>query len=169
MPRVFSEAESVESLAKGLIPNYHPELVDARIMYVFVDKASKKGGKELWGKAQKVAGVWEWAVEKDFVLTIPADKWMTLEESQKTALVDHLLERCTGEDDEKTGETKWMVREPDVQEFSNILERYGAWHADLERFVMVSKEVDISHIAEEVAEVDLTGEVTVEQGEGEPN
>jgi len=168
MSRVFSEAESVESLAQGLIPNYHPELTEARILYVFVDKASKKGGKELWGKAQKVSGVWEFYTEKDFIITVPADKWMTLEPAQQTALVDHLLERCTGEDDEKTGETKWIIREPDVQEFANILERHGVWNADLERFVMVAKDVDISHIAEEEAEVELEGEVeTVAQGETE--
>lgn len=166
MPRIFSEAAAVESLAEGLIPNYHPELINARMLYIFVDKASKKGGKELMGKAQKVSGVWEFYTEKDFVLTVPADVWGTLEEAQKTALVDSLLERCAGEEDEKSGETKWSIREPDVQEFSNILERHGAWHADLERFVVVAKDVDISHIIEEAAEVDLADEVTtVEQGE----
>jgi len=166
MPRIFSEAEVVESLAEGLIPNYHPHLANARMMYVFIDKASKKGGKELYGKAQKVSGVWEWAVDRDFLITIPADKWGELQEAQKTALVDSLLERCGGEEDEKSGEMKWVIREPDVQEFSCILERHGAWHADLERFVVVAKEVDISHIIEEAAEVDLSGEVeTVGQGE----
>lgn len=165
MAREFSEAEAVESLAEGLIPNYHSELATARILYVFVDKASKKGGKELLGKAQKVGGIWEYYAEKDFVITVPLDKWAQLEDAQRTALVDSLLERCTGEEDEKTGEIKWLVREPDVQEFSNILERHGAWHSDLERFVVVAKDVDISHIIEEAAEVDLSEEVTVGQEE----
>lgn len=167
MPRVFSGAEAVESLAGGLIPNYHTELVTARMMYVFVDQAAKKGGKELWGKAQKVSGIWEWVVEKDFVITVPADKWITLNEAQQTALVDHLLERCTGEEDEKSGEITWKIREPDVQEFSNILQRHGAWHPDLEGFVLVAHDVEIDQIVEEEAEVDLTEGEVVNQGESD--
>ena len=165
MAKTYHEATSVESIAQGLIGNYHQELANARMMYVFVDKASKKGGKELLGKAQKVAGVWEWAVEKDFIITVPYDRWNELTDNQKTALVDHLLERCTGEED-KNGEMKWTVREPDIQEFGNILQRHGAWHRDLEHFVLVAHDVNIDHIVQEEAEIDLAEEsVEVTQSE----
>jgi hypothetical protein len=155
MAKVYDTAESVESIAGGLIPNYHPELGTARIHYVFVDKATQKGGKDVLGKARKLSGYQEWALEKDFVVEVALDKWNELNESQHTALVDHLLERCFGEEEEGSGEMKWRLREPDVQEFSSILERHGAWHEDLVGFVSIARQVNIDEIAEQETDVEL--------------
>lgn len=158
MPKEFSEAESVERIANGLIPNYHPELAEARIMYVFVDKAGTKNGRELWGKSKKVSGLWEWALEKDFVIEVAMDKWNDLDETQRTALVDHLLECCTGEENEDDGSMKWKIRDPEVQEFASILKRYGVWHAGLTSFVSIAKEIDLDTLIEQEAEIDLAEE-----------
>lgn len=168
MSRVFSEAESVESIAQGLIANYHPELATARMIFAFVDKASKKGGRELLGKVQKISGWHEWAMEKDFLVLIPLDKWNDLSEPQRTALVDHLLERCTGEEQED-GSMKWMVRDPDVQEFSSILRRHGVWNADLVDFVSVAQEINLDDIIAEEQDLDLSEEVeeTVTNSQGD--
>lgn len=152
MPKTFDDAESVESIAGGLIPNYHPELATARIRYVFVSEASKKNGKEVWGKVQKLSGFTEWALEKDFVVTVALDKWNELTDSQRTALTDHLLERCTGEEDEESGDMKWKVRDPDVQEFPNILHRHGAWNEDLQSFVSMAQKIDLDSLIEEESE-----------------
>lgn len=153
MAKVFSEAESVRSIAAGLIANYHPELGTARIRYVFQDKANLKGGVEVYGQTKKVSGVSEYLLEVDFLIVVAEDKWTEMANDQQTALVDHLLERCTGEEDEKTGEMKWKVREPDVQEFASILRRHGAWNDSLSGFVSVAKEINIDEIAQEEAGV----------------
>lgn len=166
MAKEYNEAETVERIANGLIPNYHPELAEARIMYVFVDKAGTKNGREVWGKSQKVSGLWEWALERDFVIQVAQDKWNELDETQRTALVDHLLESCTGEEDEDSGEMKWKIRDPEVQEFSSILKRYGAWHVGLQSFVQIAKEIDLDSIIEQEAEVDLSEEEHVENSDG---
>lgn len=163
MPKTFSQAETVERIANGLIPNYHPELAGARVLYVFVDKAGMKNGRELWGKAQKVGGLWEWAVEKDFVVQVAQDKWNELDENQRTALVDHLLECCTGEENEDDGSMKWKIREPEVQEFASILKRYGVWHTGLTSFVSIAKEIDLDTIIEQEAEIDLSEEEHVKE------
>lgn len=164
MAKEWSEAtDTVGSIAGGLIPNYHPELSTARMNYVFVSEASKKGGIELLGRVKKVSGFLEWVLESDFLIEIPMDKWNELEEHQRTALIDHLLERCTGEEDEKTGEMRWRLREPDVQEFSSILDRHGAWNNQLAGFVSVAKRVNIDGFIEEEVE-DLNSE-TVEETE----
>lgn len=148
MAKVYSPADSVETIASGLIPNFHPELADARISYVFVDKASNKGGRALFGKVKKFSGYFEWALEKDFVVEIAEDLWQELAESQRTALVDHLLEHITGEEDEKTGAMNWITREPDVQEFSSILDRHGAWHSALAGFASIAQKLDLSSLVE---------------------
>jgi Putative phage metallopeptidase len=155
MPKDFSSADSVESIAGGLIPNYHPELATARIMYTFVSEASKKNGKDVLGTAKKLSGFNEWALENDFLVTIALDKWNELTENQRMALVDHMLERCTGEEDDESGEMKWKMRDPDVQEFAGILFRHGAWNEDLQGFVSMAKGVNIDQIVEEeTAETD---------------
>lgn len=164
MPKDYSPAESVESIAGGLIPNYHPELLTARIMYVFLSEASKKNGKEVPGTAKKLTGFSEWALEQDFVLTVALDVWNTLTENQRMALVDHLLERCTGEEDEESGEMVWKMRDPDVQEFPNILYRHGAWNENLQGFVSTAQGVNIDQvIAEETEEEEETEQQTSEE------
>lgn len=161
MAKSYFTAETVETIAAGLIPNYHPELATARIIYLFVDKASKKGGKDVLGKAQKVTGWTQFALERDFMIVIASDKWNDLEVNQRTALVDHLLEHCTGEEDEEDGGAmKWTAREPDVKEFGVILERYGAWHEDLVNFVNIAQSVELDNIIEDEAEVDLATALT---------
>lgn len=165
MAKSWEEAtDTVGVIAGGLIPNYHPELATARISYVFVSEASTKGGQDIRGRVKKVAGFLEWALDVDFIIEIAQDKWQELEPSQRTALVDHLLERCTGEEDEKNGnEMKWKLREPDVQEFSSILDRYGAWHQQLAGFVSIAKRVDLNDLIQE-EEANLN-EATVTQVE----
>lgn len=155
MPRIYATADNVQSIVDGLIPNYHPELATARMLCCFVDQAASKGGRELWGKVRKLSGFLEWALEKDFVVEVALDKWNDLTEKQRTALIDHLLERCTGEEEEETGAMRWKVREPDVQEFSSVLHRQGAWNEDLHGFVSMAKGINIDEIVEDESEVDL--------------
>lgn len=153
MSKEWSKAEdTVGSIAKGLIPNYHGELASARILYVYVSEASSKGGHEQYGRVKKVSGFNEWALECDFLIEVALDKWNELEAHQRTALVDHLLERCTGEEDEKSGEMRWKLREPEVQEFASILDRYGAWHPALAGFVSVAKRANLEGFEEEEEE-----------------
>jgi hypothetical protein len=167
MPKEWTEADdSVGTIAGGLLPNYHAELVSARIKYVFVSEASKKGGHDLYGRVKRVSGFLEWAIECDFLIEVALDKWNELETHQRTALVDHLLERCTGEEDEKTGNMRWKLREPDVQEFSSILDRHGAWHNSLAGFVSVAKRVNLDGFEEEEEENLNLVEEQVQQGEG---
>lgn len=153
MPKTYDTAESVSAIAQGLLPNYHAELATARIMYVFVDTASSKGGREMPGKVRKFSGFLEWALERDFVVEIASDKWNDLTDRQRTALVDHLLECCTGEEDEKTGEMKWQVREPNVQEFETILQRHGAWNESLTGFISVAQSINLLAIVQDTTDI----------------
>jgi len=166
MPRTFEEAANVESIAQGLIPNYHAELATARIQYCFSSDCWSKNGREVWGKVQKLSGLNEYLIEKDFIITVALEKWNDLTEAQRTALVDHLLSRCTGEEDEDTGEYKWKVSDPEVQEFTDVLFRHGAWHEGLRDFVLQAKKVNIEDIVEEEVEEGLTEGETVNQTEG---
>ena len=159
MPREYSDAgDDIQRMAEGLIANYHPEVSTARIRYIFISEAPSKGGQKLYGKVQKVSGFMEWALELDFIVQISADLWNEAQEHERSAILDHLLERCTAEESEKDGSMIWKIREPDVQEFSSILDRHGAWNNSLAGFVNVAQKVDMSAFAEttETQSVDLT-------------
>ena len=132
MAQVYTDAEPVENLANSLIGTHHPELATAVIRYIFKEKASSKGGKVILGSVKKLSDQQKFLMEghPDFLMEFPLDVWNEMDASKRTALVDHFLERCTGEEDEQTSAMKWATREPDVHEFSSILRRHGAWTED---------------------------------------
>lgn len=144
MPQTYENAESVEAVANSLIPSYHPELVNARMRYVFKEKAGKKGGKTIFGTVKKTSDLMVFLIEADFLIEVGLDAWNEMDGPKRTAAVDHLLERIYGEEDENSGEMKWKLREPDVQEFSSILSRHGAWNDDLVGFLTVAQTIDLS-------------------------
>jgi len=150
MPKVYGTAEGVETVAGELIPQFHPELATARFKYVFVDKASQKNGKPVRGKVRRITGILDFLIETDFLMEVALDEWNPMSDSQRKALIDHLLESCTGEEDTANGgEMKWSTREPDVQEFAAILRRHGAWNEDLAAFTVIAKEIDVDSIVQE--------------------
>jgi hypothetical protein len=155
MPKVYGSAEDVEKIANKLLPTYHPELATARIQYVFVDEASKKNGQPVLGKARRVSGVLEFLLAKDFLVEIALDEWNKASDRQREALVDHLLESCTGIEDDKTGELKWAMRTPDVQEFTSILHRHGAWTETLAGMIEVAQRLNIEARAQEVIDSEV--------------
>ena len=152
MARVYGQAESVAEIAQRLIPTYHPELASARIVYIFVDKASKKAGKAIMGKARRVSGSLEFLLEQDFIIEVALECWNEMPDRQRTALVDHLLETCTGVEDDQNGEMKWGMREADVREFTSILNRHGAWTDELSGMVEVAQRLNLEARAQEVVE-----------------
>jgi len=149
----FDDAQSVQRMAESLISTYHPDLATARIRFIFTEKAGMKGGNELAGKVRKISGLFEWLLDLDFLILVALSKWNGFDENQRIALVDHLLEHCVGEEDEEDGSMIWKVREPEVQEFVTILQRYGVWHTGLSTFVEVAKEIRLDEIIEEEAEI----------------
>jgi hypothetical protein len=161
MGQLFSDAESVEEIALELIPNYHPELATAKFRFLFKEKASKKSGKPVLGSVSKCNDRLNYLVEADFIIEVPLDVWNTLDHTKRHALIDHLLERCTGVENEKTGTMEWGTRDPDVHEFSSILRRYGAWTDALNDFASVAKTIsldfmeDTSDIAETLVQQSL--------------
>lgn len=165
MPQVYGDMESVRLIAEKLISTYHPELAEAVIRYISKEKASKKGGKPVLGTMKKLSDQMKFLVEgnPDFLMEIPLDMWNELDAVKRSALVDHLLERATGEEDEQTATMKWATREPDVHEFSSILRRHGAWTEDLSGFCSVAKTVDLSFMDDTEEESE---EETVETSEG---
>lgn len=153
MATSYVKAPDVQAIAEGLIPKFHPHLSDAHIEYVFSNKVPKKGGKEVWGTMRKVTGLNAYlglmsrddAVCDDaentpfFCMVISAPVWDELNSDQRTALVDHELCHAYCEEAEDA-KLKLSIMPHDLEEFTQIVQRYGLWREDVKRFVDTAKD-----------------------------
>ena len=133
VPTQFDPAEEVEKIAKKLLPKYHSHLVNAKIAYLFINKAMKSKGVEVVATAAKISKKQHALCGYHFLITTAYPTWNELSDKQKLAVVDHELEHCFVEDDEKTGEPKYSILPHDVEEFGSIIKRHGLYTTNLVR------------------------------------
>ncbi len=126
------------ALAAALIPKYHPHLADARMGFVWRSRASERGAHVVLGKAARAPAHLQALAGVDFVLEFAADRWATLDDAQRLALVDHELCHCGVDVDEQTGAREWVLVDHDLEEFSAVVQRHGLWKSDLRSFVAVA-------------------------------
>lgn len=139
-PLIIGDMDSVKEIASKLIPKHHTHLGSANIIYLCRSKASAPGGQKSPGAVKKASPIekhvsrayFQDGQEADFIVMVALDVWNDLAPNQRTALVDHLLTQCGGEEDPKTGEMKFRKRAPQVQEFPEVAERHGRWNTGLE-------------------------------------
>jgi len=139
VPLLISDFETGKEISVGLIKDHHPHLATAKILYLCRNRAVKQGGIKVPGNVKRASPIEKHLScsyfgdeeEADFILTIALDVWNDLNQNQRLAVVDHLLTRCVGEEDEGSGEMKFSLRPPSVQEFPEIAKRYGTWNQSL--------------------------------------
>lgn len=131
VPLLFDDFDQAKEIAGRLIPKFHPHLVDADVRYICRNRAAKRSGANVPGNVYKMSGKYRFLTGVDFVLEVALEVWNDLAPNQRTALVDHLLTRCEGVEDEETGAYKWRVIPPAIQEFPEVAERNGQWHEGL--------------------------------------
>jgi hypothetical protein len=119
----FHEADQARELAAVLIPAFHTELTRARIAFLFKENHTKLG------EAKRAGAQLVFLAHRDFIITFDWTRWHGLQMLQKVALVDHELEHCTTDED-----GNWECRDHQVEEFGNIVRRYGLWHGGLRSF-----------------------------------
>lgn len=143
----YRHAQDVEDIALDLIPKYHGHLTDFNVHldFVFVSKAPKRNGKEVWGQCRRVSGFNAYMADHQgdepfFVIIISEPVWDVLPLDKRLALVDHELchawaEANQKEDDDEADPVKLSLRPHDLEEFSCIVRRHGLWREDIEEFV----------------------------------
>lgn len=127
----FMDAYAPEAVAKILIGVLHDHLQGYRIAYIWREAMARNGAVVL-GKAKRAAGELHYFSEFDFVLSFNWSTWGGLTPRQQVALVDHELEHCIVEVTDKG--TKPALAPHDVEEFTEIIERWGLWRPSLEQF-----------------------------------
>lgn len=164
VPEIWPEAEKFlpancpEAVAKVLIQSpLHNRLVNASVAYVFREEITQSG-RVKGGVASKASGKLAYFTGHDFVIEFNHTVWLHLTPEQRIALVDHELAHC--ERDEETG--AWTMRDHDVEEFSDIVGRWGLWTPDLRGFGAAIKHAQLDLFAGLVAPKGTT--VTFESG-----
>lgn len=136
----------------------HSHLRGVPIGYIFRDEEIHDKGRlvnatahlpRIQGAAAKYWGrMLEWTIARilgfqpDFVILIDRNVWAGLDPRRKLALLDHELMHCAQAEDEfgsprfnqVTGDPIWRIAGHDIEEFSAIVERHGAWNEDLVTF-----------------------------------
>ena len=115
----------VLEIAQELIHEYHPSLIEARVAFVFRDKASKSGNKMILGKASKISDKLKVHLDYDFLIWLAEEEYSEMLPEQRRALIDHALSHCSFVDQIPE------MRHHDIEEFKGIIERYGFWNISL--------------------------------------
>lgn len=142
-PVQYDHAETVEELAKELIAEYHPHLASARIAYLFKNREMKSRGRTIVATSEKVSAKNHALCGYNFLITVSYPTWNDLEDAAKRAALDHELEHCWVEDDDKTGETKYKILPHDVEEFGSVIRRHGLYSTDLVRLGSVVEDARV--------------------------
>lgn len=134
--------EDVQNLLRDLIRECHTDLVNAKIALLYKNKEiKKKGDRVVFAKVSKAGPILKALTDYDYVIVIPYPTWKDLAELEKKMVLDHELCHCLVDEDEKTGDTKYMLIDHDFNEFGVIIRRYG-FTGHLERLGLVVKEVE---------------------------
>ena len=135
-------ADEVREIATtDVIPNYHEELSEADIAYLFVEEIKAKG-RVCFAKTKTASHVERYFGDVDYVMIVNHVEWKGFNDDQRRALVDHELCHClveTGDD----GELKFKIRGHDLEEFKEIVERHGMWQPDVEEFASVVRQLEL--------------------------
>jgi hypothetical protein len=113
-----------------------------------------KGGRRVLGTAHlpRVQGelnpCFEWLLERyfermpDFLIILDRQWWFGASLLQREILCHHELSHCVhkeGKDGEplydENDRPRWGIVDHDVNEFTSVVRRYGAWNEDLRQFV----------------------------------
>jgi len=127
----YGMAESVKEVAERLIPEINPDIASANILYLFKSKPFKQSGNIIPGVVKKVPDWVQYVTEFDFVIIVGLPTWNEYSSTQRTAAVDHLISMISAEEDEQTGEMKYAIKKPTVQEFPEVVARNGLWNDEI--------------------------------------
>jgi hypothetical protein len=126
----WTEASTeIINLARQCIDQWHPDLKDARIGFVFRSEGIKHGDRLTLAQASKVSPKMQVFMDFDFIIWISEEDFTQLTSTQREALIDHELCHCIFYEDDNTAK----MRKHDVEEFICIVQRHGMWSIDLLR------------------------------------
>ena len=145
---MFTESEEIRKVSEEIIDQYHPHLADVK---EYIDYYFREGGQVAWSvKADKNQVIMSTVTNgKMITVYVVRGKWETWSPKRRKTELDRALCRITrtsaGKITDENGKVReawedptdpsnWKYRKPEVEEFISIVERYGLYSDNLERF-----------------------------------
>lgn len=136
-----------DPLVQDLVKKHHKHLERAKIIVLGKPKATKRHGKTVYATGQ-AAPEWLRVLSREtagedlhYLITVGLDAWDVADIKTKRAALDEVLCGFAGQD----GNTdKWGTRGPDITGYRGNIERFGAWHADLQLFCAAVKQLTLN-------------------------
>ena len=130
MPREYWNAPEVEKLAKEqVIPQWHAELAQFSIAYLFTGEMRSKG-KSTLAKIKKVTGVEFALTDVDLVVIVSKPEW-DMSTPRRIPILDHEFCHVTTD---ATHPDQLVIVEHDIEEFGAVVRRHGVWREDVRDF-----------------------------------
>jgi len=132
-------------LLDELVDAFHVELQHARIALAWCTSwQADVDGRVTLGKCKKASDLDRELSQFDFIILLRQVFWQheQVTAQQRRALLDHELHHASPKLDPKTGDQVydererpvWRTRKHDLEEFTDIVERYGCWTHEIEAF-----------------------------------
>lgn len=144
----FIPASELQALGQVLMQRYPDtlgHLVDLDIAYLWKKSGGKRGGKGVFGKTLKRSGLVSAFTTADFIVWLAADHVAAAEytERQIEHLLKHELTHIGYEDDDETGDRKYVLVSHDLEIFlSDIREmEEDSWDVLLHEAAAAFKQV----------------------------
>lgn len=139
----YEQSEDLKKRGEAILDKHLVHLRGlVRITYMFKPEASVSDGKTIAGKCIKVDARNRTLHDYDFIIEIARDVWDEATEEFRYALLHHeLLHVGVKRDDDgeimrdDAGYLKTYCRRHDIEDFEEILEVHGAYHAGLRSFL----------------------------------
>lgn len=127
---------------------------EPRIEFLMRNEPKSKHGRQVLGTAYKpqvngeLSGLFDWFLEQffagapDFLITLDAAWWADASDLDREILVFHELSHCVHAKDalgclrfDKEGLPVFGILGHDIEEFNQVVRRYGAYRANVRNFV----------------------------------
>lgn len=172
----FTESPDAARIGNALIGEFHGHLNGAQIRYLFSDAKPSGRGCKILATAKKLNDLERYLASEsgdqedgpELAILINQQLWSGLHSAARRAAIDHELSHFVEEENEKTGDVTIVYAEHDVEEFTHILARHGAWHPNLEDFTRQARQLALPNgqgAAERVASTIADAVERVQRGE----
>lgn len=137
----YQALPEAQDICRKLVMQWHGHLADAYVLVVGKPGPSPRP-KAAWTK--RATPMDKFLLAKageraDYLIVVMLDQWAAWTPKQKEIVLDHELTHCSGRNERGL----WALRDHDVEEFTEILERHGAWTPRLDKFVAAARQLPL--------------------------
>lgn len=135
--------QGLQDAVEVRIAKYYSQLQELKIQAMFREETMMSAGRVVAGMTVRPDDR-NWLVhQKDVIIEFSEEVWKGASDKFRDALVDHELchvvirvdSKGKTERDEETGRIKVSLAHHDIEEFNEVLQRHGAYHAELRTFL----------------------------------